>query len=326
MSSEPLPLPRRSRMAGELPGTPLAGLILVLFRPQPSDLERWLEAGAGLPLGVAVDNSETVDIRLHARLRRAGIEVLVNHNRGGLAGAYNRGAEWLLARGCELIFLFDQDSRLRTGFFERMLAAAAGLAGQPFILGPVIYERRLQRYMPVLDPAPGWPRPVPMDGKGKELVPSLCVISSGSAISAAAWHRLGGFREDYFIEYLDVEYALRAWHRGVPVYTHAAAVLEQQAGDIVRHGRHYSTRHPAWRRYYMARNAMHALRLYPGRSGLLFGGLCLLLYQACGVLRFERARRHKLAAMLIGLVDGLRGRMGRLEDRHARRWRSWRAG
>lgn len=305
---------------------PLAGMILVLYHPRKADLAHWLSAGRGLLRHrLAVDNAEEPDPALHARLRRAGLEVLVNGNRGGLAGAYNRGAAWLQSQDCELMFFFDQDSQPRPGFFEAMLAAAGERPGQPFILGAQIHERALRRYMPLLDPACRWPRRLKMDGGDQGLLPSLCVISSGSALSQAAWRRLGAFREDYFIEYIDIEYALRAWHLGVPVLTQTAAVLDQQAGEIVHQGRHYATCHPAWRRYYMARNAIDALRRYPGRRPLLCSGLLWLLYQALGVMRLETARKDKLSAMLVGLDDGWHGRLGRLEDRHPDRARRWRA-
>ncbi len=309
----------------DAPAPVRAGAVLVLYRPRSRDLERWLASHRPGPQMVAVDNAEQPDPALHAVLRRAGLHVLVNGNRGGLAGAYNRGLDWLQAQGCTLFFLFDQDSEPGEAFFERMLAACAELRGQAFIMGPRIHERRLGRHMPVIDPATRWPRLISMDDHRQGRVASLCVISSGSVMSIEAWRQLGAFREDYFIEYIDIEYALRAWHRAVPVYTNAAAVLEQEAGDIVRHGRHYSTHHPAWRRYYMARNAMHALREYPGRRPLLICGVALLFYQALGVARFETSRRSKLAAMLAGGIDGLRGRLGRLEDRHPGRVAIWRA-
>ncbi|MHC1480033.1 glycosyltransferase family protein [Frateuria aurantia] len=300
------------------------GLILVLYRPQHEHLKHLLTLSAQCPCLVVVDNTEAPDPGVAVRLEQARIPLLRNFNQGGLAGAYNRGADWLQARSCELMFLLDQDSVLREGFFEAMLGACAALHGTPFIVGPKIYETQLDRYMPALDPAAAWPRPVALTESQSGLVPSLCVISSGSAISMAAWQRMGRFREDYFIEYIDVEYALRGWHLGVPAYVNTAAVLEQKAGAIVRHGRHYSTHHPAWRRYYMARNAVHALRCYPRRHSLLPAGLLLLCYQALGVACFETGRCQKLLALLIGLSDGLRGRLGRLEDRHpvlAARWR-----
>jgi rhamnosyltransferase len=53
----------------------------------------------------------------HGALVDAGISVLNNGNRGGIAGAFNRGITELEARGAELFFLLDQDSKLPPGYF-----------------------------------------------------------------------------------------------------------------------------------------------------------------------------------------------------------------
>lgn len=78
--------------------------------------------------------------------------MIFNRNQGGLAGAYNRGAELLLQRDCEVIFLLDQDSEIDEHFFVKMMEACAGLGTDTFIMGPKIYEIHLRRCMPVTPP------------------------------------------------------------------------------------------------------------------------------------------------------------------------------
>ncbi|MDQ1471051.1 MAG: rhamnosyltransferase, partial [Bryobacterales bacterium] len=86
------------------------GLIFVLFEPAEHFVSNLLRARAACPKVVAVDNSPVADLSLHEYLREQGVQVIFNRNEGGLAGAYNKGAEALLARQCKLIFLLDQDS------------------------------------------------------------------------------------------------------------------------------------------------------------------------------------------------------------------------
>jgi rhamnosyltransferase len=181
------------------------GLIFVLYQPNEEFLENLAKACAFCPNMVAVDNSPEADLRLHQRLREQGIEVIFNRNKGGLAGAYNRGAEVLLQHNCEVIFLLDQDSDIDALFFENMMQACRALGTDEFLVGPKIYEVNLEKCMPVFQPGKYLPKRLHIDDQNEGMFLSLCIISSGSAISAAAYRKLGAFREDYFIEYIDIE-------------------------------------------------------------------------------------------------------------------------
>jgi rhamnosyltransferase len=292
------------------------GLIFVLYQPDGDFLGNLVKARVACPNVVAVDNSPEADVRVHECLCEQGVQVIFNRNEGGLAGAYNKGAEVLLARQCDLIFLLDQDSEIDGSFFTRMTQAAEELSTDTFLIGPKIYEIELQKCMPVIPPGKRFPKPVRIDDQTAGLFPTLCVISSGSAISAAAYRKLGAFREDYFIEYVDIEYSLRANSRNVPVYTNAAVTLRQTNGRIERHGKVFTTNHAAWRRYYIARNAVHCLHLYRSHWGLhWFGGL-LAVQQAMRVLRFDSEKLRKITAIACGYLDGMFGRLGTFERRH----------
>src|ERR1700731_3580564 len=128
------------------------GLIFVLYQPTEEFLVNLGKASAFCPNMVAVDNSPEADLPLHQCLREQGIQVLFNRNQGGLAGAYNRGAEVLLERKCEVIFLLDQDSDIEALFFEKMIQACHDLGTDEFLVGPKVYEINLGKCMPVFQP------------------------------------------------------------------------------------------------------------------------------------------------------------------------------
>jgi rhamnosyltransferase len=292
------------------------GLIFVLYQPAGDFLRNLLKARAACPNVVAVDNSPEADLRLHGRLREQGIELVFNRNNGGLAGAYNRGAELLLARQCDLIFLLDQDSDIEPSFFAEMMKAATALSSDTLLIGPKIYEIALGKCMPVIPPGKRFPKPFRIDDQTEGLFPTLCIISSGSAISAAAYRKLGPFREDYFIEYVDVEYSLRAQSRNVPVYMNAAVTLRQTNGRIERHGRWFTTNHAASRRYYIARNSVHCLHRYRAYSGLHWLSGLMVIQQAVCVLLFDSQKLQKVVAIVCGYLDGIFGTLGVFERRH----------
>ena len=292
------------------------GLIFVLYYPTEEFLQNLAKARALCANVVAVDNSSEINARLHTSLREQGIQVIFNRNKGGLAGAYNRGAEVLLEQQCDVVFLLDQDSDIEPSFFLRMMDACAKLSTHMFLMGPKIYEINLKKCMPVFQPGKHIPRRFRIDDEPEGLFPSLCIISSGSAISAAAYRKLGPFREDYFIEYIDIEYSLRAVSQNVPVYMNAGVTMRQTTGQIERHGKNFTTNHQAWRRYYGARNAVHCLYTHRETWGLHWVSAVLAFHQATCVLRYEPDKFRKIIAILVGYLDGLLGRLGAFESRH----------
>ncbi len=294
------------------------GLIFVLYQPTEQFLKNLAKARAFCPNMVAVDNSPEADQRLQECLREQDIQVIFNRNKGGLAGAYNRGAEVLLERKCEVIFLLDQDSDIEALFFTNMMQACRELGTDEFLVGPKIYEVNLEKCMPVFQPGKYLPKRLRIDDETEGMFPSLCIISSGSAISAAAYRKLGAFREDYFIEYIDIEYSLRAVSQNVPVYMNAAVTMRQTTGKIERHGDKYTTNHVAWRRYYGARNAVHCLYLHRASWGLHWVSGLLAFLQVLRVLQYEPQKLKKITAITCGYLDGLFGLLGTFEDRHPR--------
>jgi rhamnosyltransferase len=294
------------------------GLIFVLYQPTEEFLENLAKARIFCPNLVAVDNSADADLRLHQCLLEQGIEVMHNGNRGGLAGAYNRGAEVLLERECEVIFLLDQDSDIEASFFVKMMQACRELGTDEFLVGPKIYEINLGKCMPVFQAGKHIPKRLNIDNRNEGMFPSLCIISSGSAISALAYRKLGPFREDYFIEYIDIEYSLRAVSQRIPVYMNAAVTIRQTTGKIERHGDKYTTNHVAWRRYYGARNAVHCLYLHRSTWGLHWVSGLLAFLQVLRVLQYESQKLRKVTAISCGYLDGLFGLLGVFEDRHPR--------
>ncbi|MDR3417944.1 MAG: glycosyltransferase family 2 protein [Nevskia sp.] len=300
------------------------GAVVVLFKPSGEQLDHLRRVKDQCADLVAVDNSPEPDPGLPARLQAEGIETVANRNRGGVAGGFNRGIEVLEARGCEVFFYFDQDSQLPDGYFAAMLRVGEGLQDPRFILAPRIFDVHVGRYLDsfITD---GWrARRVRVGAADGETLRCSFVISSGCAVSAAARRELGPMREDYFIDHVDSEYCFRALARSVPVYITTAVTLRHQIGERVKHRFLYffeigAINHVPARRYYMARNAVHMVCLYGRRlpAAVMLMNL-LTLSQIVAVACFETGKRRKLAAMLLGLWDGLHARLGTLESLHPR--------
>ena len=96
---------------------------------------------------VAIDNSPVQGVSLQQHIEAAGIDILSNFNRGGVAGAYNSGLRCLIEKECQLLFMFDQDSLIQDDYFQHMRDRCLTLDSKHFLLGPKIFDINANRYL-----------------------------------------------------------------------------------------------------------------------------------------------------------------------------------
>ena len=140
---------------------------------------------------------------------------------------------------------------------------------------------------------------------------ALFAIASGSLLRAAALQSLGGMREDFFIDYVDVEFGLRLRAAGCKILIVPGAVLEHRLGDPTRHtlaGRAFkATNHSAARRFTIFRNRARLWRSYlAGRPGWVLADMAAAAADVLRILGFESEKRGKLGQAAAGLWQGLR--------------------
>jgi len=302
------------------------GAVVVTYFPTDGQLANLHTLLRSCPRLCVVDNTpEAGD--WHGTLVEAGIAVLHNGNRGGIAGAFNRGIAELGARGAELFFLLDQDSVLPPGYFDDMCKAATSAGeraeGAAFLIGPLVHDTNLDALIPQFG----------LEGKRvyqfdlrkpftEPLVRCAFMISSGSLISRAAWTKIGRFDERYVIDHVDTDYCMRALRSDVPLYLNPAVVLRHQIGDLQARSlfgwKIHVINYPAARRYYITRNALDLslahVRAFPA---ILFINV-YTLKQILPMLIFERDRLRKSLALMFGVLDGLLGRLGGIREARPR--------
>lgn len=291
---------------------------MVLFNPSEQHVTHLIRLKTRCAYVVAIDNSPAVNPDLHARIEAAGVEVIANYNRGGIAGAYNRGLNRLIEKGAELLFLFDQDSEIPENYFTSMEDACRNLQSPYFMLGPRVLDINVNRYAPAHVVSRFGIRAIVFTDGNSGLVPCTSIISSGSVISAPTYQKLGPFTEEYFIDHVDTEYCFRAACQGVPVRINPALTLRHQISRRIDRKLLFLTLNQ-WnmiplRQYYSARNCIHIFRRY----GTQFLPLALIniitLQQIVSIALFEPDKCRKLLALMAGVVDGIRSRYGSFEN------------
>lgn len=292
------------------------GALIILFHPDEEQLSRAVAMRSTCDRLLVVDNSPQPDRRAALRLHEAGIALLQNGNRNGIAGAFNRGLSALFQLDADAVVLFDQDSTAPVDYFPAMRTRCESLGSRAFLMGPRIFDESDQRFLPELATSG---LAVERLSLRADVPLQRCafLISSGCVISREAYTRLGRFDEALFIDHVDTEYCLRALLRNVPVYVVPSLVLLHRIGSRRRHKlgslELTTMNHPGFRRYYSARNAMQLGLQYGLRLPVAIVPNVLTLWQIVQIVLAEKDKLTKLNAIAWGLVDGLFGRLGPIE-------------
>lgn len=296
-----------------LPPSARTGCVVVFYRPDAACIERANRLSRVHRL-VVVDNTEASDMSLAAALL-PGIAYLPNRANLGIATALNLGIRHLIDEGMDIALLFDQDSepaeRLLTSLPD-LLSSRLDHGERIALMGPAYDDARLGgvapfvrfRFLKLRRVAPVGEQPIDVD----------FLITSGSCVNLRCWEDVGPMDDELFIDFVDLEWCVRAKNKGYRILGVPWLTLTHELGETpVRVlGRTYPM-HSALRHYYLFRNAVALiLRAYvpfswksteivkmPGR---------LLIY----ALLPAHGGSH-LHMALKGILHALSGRMGRLK-------------
>ncbi|RLI53890.1 MAG: hypothetical protein DRP09_14610 [Candidatus Thorarchaeota archaeon] len=237
----------------------------------------------------------------------------------GLAKALNDGICIAAERGFENIFLLDQDTWVTDGFFHHMLDFKEKMeksTGVQAIYASNFWDRNSYSFakFPLLEKF--WVRHLSCTaGPLGHQDGALIAITSGTLIDYTTYHKIGPFREDYFIDFIDNEYCLRAARHGCKIFVNCAVSVNHSIGYRSKRRLLGVTvkpnHHLPIRRYYIARNgvrtAIEYFRSYPSFSALL---LARLAHEIASILFFEKNKGNKLKGLILGFLHGISGKMG----------------
>lgn len=310
--TEVAPAPLQAAAAG-----PHVAAVVVSFHPDLAQLGRLLAALAPqCQQIIVVDNgsAEPVTRWLQQHPCPAPYQVLLLGSNQGIAAAQNHGIRSALHSGADYVVLFDHDSCPAPGMVAELLAVAQAQQATGHLVagvGPRYLDARQNNPPPFIQRV-GW-RMVRHTCTGPEsAVPVDYLISSGCLIPATALRAVGLMEERLFIDYVDIEWGLRAQSQGYSCFGACRAQMEHDLGDapIRIMGHHFPIRSPL-RHYYMFRNAVWLYRQpWIALRWRLLDGWRLVLKYGFYTL-FAKPRRAHWWHMSKGVLHGLRGQMGR---------------
>lgn len=290
--------------------------IIVTFHPDQAVLQEAIAAlkteGASI---VVVDNTPVHMVKpwqyaLSDNNAVVHLEFLGRNH--GIARAQNIGIEWVRQQGFEYVLLLDHDSVPQPGMLIALIEEIAKVH-RPAAVGPRFVDDRQQNPPPFIQvrgvrtyryTCESSPCALPVD----------YLIASGSLIPMATLDAVGGMREDFFIDYVDIEWGLRANRRGFQCYGVCRARMRHSLGDEpVRLYKRSISIHSPLRHYYQFRNAilLYKCGWVPLNWRLVDAWKLLLRFGFYTIFAKPHMQHWKM--ILLGLIHGLLNRGGELK-------------
>ena len=287
--------------------------VIVTYHPDPQTLGRLIRA-VGPQLGhlVIVDNGSGFDFA--PLLEQHAAELVALGDNYGIARAQNVGIDHARRQGADHVLLMDQDSLPAPDMVERLMAAVVELGGKDLpvaAVGPCYLDHRQGETAPFVY-LEGLKLRRRTPAAGDTVVEADFLIASGCLIPIASLDKTGSMAEELFIDYVDIEWGLRARNLGYLSYGVPAAHMEHSLGDewIEFRGRRIPVHSPL-RHYYHVRNAVWLCR----RPWISAGWRLVLAWRLVRQFLFFTFKAPHGASharmMAVGLWHGLANRIGR---------------
>jgi rhamnopyranosyl-N-acetylglucosaminyl-diphospho-decaprenol beta-1,3/1,4-galactofuranosyltransferase len=246
---------------------------------------------------VVVDNSTQRQTEQMIRARFPAVRYMPMPSNTGSAGGFYEGIREAAKEG-GLVLTLDDDVRMPVNAVE---ALWLGLEELECTQGPV-----------------GAVRAVGLHHRGSEYLPMECFAWRGTLLRATAVEQVGLPAKEYFLYADDTEYALRLRAAGYRLYYVPGSRMIESRPDgklscrIL--GRDVVFYSDAFRFYYAVRNSVHVYKRY-GRYRNLAGTVAYAFKMILFLPWMSReGAGEKCTAILEGLYDGFRARLGKRLD------------
>jgi rhamnosyltransferase len=286
--------------------------VIVTYHPNPAMIANLAVTFTQVNGMVVVDNGSNPESlgALRVASKDLGFHLIENQENLGIAEALNQGVRWAIANGYPWVILFDQDSKITDHFIDRLFESWNAHPERERI------GAMHPKYLELHDGSEAYVWRAKDGGPVRHM-------TSGALMPAWIFTKIGGFAAEFFIDAVDTEFCFRLRAAGYLIADSRSAVLWHSAGtsrSVAVFGFVFRPSfHTALRRYYMARNQFvvcrRYFRMFPGWI-LRYSYECFRETTKC--LIGEQDRVRKLRNIMLGIWDGLRGRMGGRNDPQCR--------
>ena len=286
-------------------------VIIVTYEPELQHLRRLTESvEEALFIPIIVDNSEKNQVRIEMVSEHSKV-ISLGYNQG-IAAAQNRGIEYALSIGAEIIGFFDQDSNADARLIQKLSAYIE--KNEKCVVAPLALEKDTLKEYPAQNLNKiGYPQDVFVKGMKTPKKVDI-VISSGMMTTATVLCKVGNYDEDYFIDFVDIEWCLRCKKANIPIYVLPDAVLLHKIGNenVSIEGMEI-TLHSPLRTYYKVRNSF---LLMHKKNGFVFSARQIfpaIIHNFLLICRVNNKKSY-LKYYFTGLIHGICGVRGKYRE------------
>jgi rhamnosyltransferase len=299
---------------------PRVAAVVVLYHPDLALLRRLIESAVGQAETIyVVDNTPAPTPAVNSFLASAAsVKYIPLGQNRGIAAAQNVGIRASMEAEFSHVLLLDQDSALPAEMVKRLLSGEDQLLREGrlvAVVGPLFIDEKTGRPCPAIRHRWIGIQKLRMDPQSSEPVETDHMIASGSLIRTSVLEKVGLMRDDFFIDWVDIEWGMRARSMGYKSYYIPQVVMRHSVGDavVVLFGRDVHL-HNNIRNYYMLRNAIYLFRLrsmgWKWKINFVPRIPCyLILYPLLATNRMANIR-----CVLRALADGLAGHLGEMKQ------------
>lgn len=239
---------------------------------------------------VAIIDNDSNNIDEIKKLINSFEEIILvqNEENKGVAYALNQIGDIALKRQFKAFLTLDQDSIISEGMLSKLYSSFT--EDNIGIIAP--YINRDSTFI-----------------SENKVISVPTVITSGSLTSTDAWATVGGYWDFLFIDEVDHEFCYALRKKGYKILMDYSTCIDHIIGTpfskkVFGHVFH-PTNHSAFRRYYMARNSILMIYLYPNEKYPFKNRYVLLFKIMVSILICEKQKMKKIQAIIKGVIDGI---------------------
>ncbi|MCW8805861.1 MAG: glycosyltransferase family 2 protein [Ignavibacteriaceae bacterium] len=279
-------------------GKIVAGIV-VLYNPSHSVIENINSYITQIERLYIVDNSDNPNKFLFEFINsNSKCDYIFNDGNLGVAAALNIGAKKAIESGYSYLLTMDQDSKALADLVENLFKIAQ--ADKQIGIASPLHSNKFDTHIKSREP----------------ITEEMTVMTSGNLLSLNAYKQIGAFRDDFFIDYVDIEYCIRMNFNNFKVLSVNNIILEHDEGNLSRRKFLSKTFYPSnnvpSRLYYKTRNLFYLRntyrKIYPQPLKTEYDAY---LRNIVKVFLFEKQKLLKFRMILLGFWDYLRGKKGR---------------
>lgn len=278
----------------------IAGVV-VLYNPDEKVLNNIQTYSKDLDKIYIIDNSEREVESVNNIKALVKANYIKERSNIGISRALNKAAELAVNDGYKFLLTMDQDSKASTNMLSNMIEFLNSINfNEIAILSPFHkyenYERKQKK------------------NNAEEV---LVVPTSGNILNLEAYKSIGNFLDFLFIDYVDIEFCLRARKLGYKVIQLNNIILKHPLGNLTERGflsrRIAVTNHPPIRLYYRIRNRIYVIKRYFFVFPVyIFSVLKMIVGDIFKVIIYESDKKRKISAVITGLRDGIMNKFGKV--------------